>query len=333
VVLKEKAMRAAVVYLVLSTALSMFGLSANAVAEPYSFQTPRPDGSLIHWSLDRPAGAQQVGVIVLAQGSGCLSVDHNDNLKLARSAFADLAVVTVEKYGVEPGDDPQDDHEAYSQAFRAHHTMSQRVADYRQVIDLIRREPWWNGRLDLFEGSEGGDVVAQLSASTAADAVILISTGGGDTFGELVKASILAEMTRNAVPKPQWPDVETAFETARRNPESPQVWAESSYRFWADAIDKRVVDSMLVSPSAFLLIQGGEDVSVSVASARQVADRFAAAKRCNLTYWEFPSYDHGMIDADGNQRLGDVLMAAATWLNGRRADDRTRQCAQPSPAR
>src|SRR5690606_15129154 len=106
-------------------------------------------------------------------------------------------------------------------------------------------ETWWNGKLVLAGGSEGGDVIARLSAPAEADATILISTGGGKTFGEMVRQSILDEMERHKVPEESWPPVDRVFEQARANPMSTEIWAGSSFRFWADAIDHRIVDSVL----------------------------------------------------------------------------------------
>ncbi|TCU18193.1 alpha/beta hydrolase family protein [Rhizobium sullae] len=299
---------------ILSLTIGLIALPAVAIAAPERSEAHRPDGSTIHWNLDRPAGVEKAGIIVLAQGSGCLSVDRNDNLALMRSIFQDFAALTVEKYGVSPDDKLENDHDGCSAAFYEHHTISQRVKDYSAVIDDLRKEEWWNGKLVLIGGSEGGDVVARLAAPTKADAAIMISTGGGKTFGEMVQQSILDEMKRHSVPKEHWPPVEAVFEKARKNPESSEVWAGSSYRFWADAIDHRSVDSMLRSNASLLLIQGGKDTSTPVELARIVADTFAEAGRCNLTYWEFPGYNHGMADADGTSRMRDVLMQSATWL-------------------
>lgn len=298
------------------------------VAEPQRFELGRGDGSTIHWSLDMPENGEPQGVIVLAQGSGCLSTAHNANLAMIRSAFLAFAALAVEKYGVKPGDNPTNDHEDCSAEFRQHHTMTQRVEDYLAVLSRLRTETWWNGKLVLAGGSEGGDVIARLSAPAEADATILISTGGGKTFGEMVRQSILDEMERHKVPEESRPPVDRVFEQARANPMSTEIWAGSSFRFWADAIDHRIVDSMLQADTDFLLVQGGRDTSTPVEMARIVADRFSEAGRCNLTYWEFPGLDHGMADAAGTSRMSEVLAMAATWAEQRLASDAV-SCARP----
>lgn len=275
----------------------------------------RSDGSMVDWYLSHPQNIEKSGIIVLAQGSGCQSVTASKNIKLARSLFPDFTALTVDKYGVKAGDNPQDPSgERCSASFHTHNTMTQRVDDYVQILTSLRHEPWWNGRLVLFGGSEGGDVVARLAAVTNADAVIMLSTGGSTSFGELVRQSIEGEMIHNSVPKERWPQVEKAFAEARKNPQSSEIWAGSSYRFWADAIDRRPVDDMLRTDAALLLIQGGKDSSALASNARAVLDIFAKAQRCNLTYWEFSGYSHIMTDSDGQDRLADVLAQSANWL-------------------
>lgn len=289
-------------------ALAAFIAASPVMAEPRSFATPRADGSVIHWTLDTPDGGGKSALIVIAQGSGCAAAMQSSNLNLARSAFGNLAALTVEKYGVNPGDNPSDDHMDCPQAFREHHTLSQRVADYRQIIDSLRDAAWWNGKLVLFGGSEGGIVMAMLAPEVRADAAILISTGGGVPFGQMVRQSI---------PEEGWPTVDATFEKARHNPDSTELWAGQSLRFWADAIDRRAADYMLRADAGFLLIQGGRDGSGAASVARAVSDLFAKAGRCNLTYWEFPAFDHSMVDASGSAHMAEVLSQASSWLESR----------------
>lgn len=287
-------------------ALIAFITATSATAEPQQFETTRADGSAIHWTLDLPGNDGKFGLVVIAQGSGCAAAMQSSNLKIARSVFGNLAALTVEKYGVRPGDGPSADHMDCSDEFRAHHTMSQRVADYRQIIDSLRNASWWNGELVLIGGSEGGMVMAMLAPDVQADAAILISTGGGVTFGQMVRQSI---------PQEGWSSVDATFEKARQNPDSTELWGGQSLRFWADAIDRRAADYMLRSAASLLLIQGGRDVSGSADGARAVSDQFAKAGRCNLTYWEFPGFDHEMVDAAGGGHMAETLSQAAEWLN------------------
>lgn len=299
-------------------ALAAFIAATPAMAEPRLFETPRADGSTIHWTLDVPNHGERVGLIVIAQGSGCAPAMQSHNLQMARSAFGALAALTVEKYGVRPGDKPKGDHLDCSQAFREHHTVSQRVADYLQIMESLHGASWWDGNVVLFGGSEGGVAMAMLAPEVGADAAILISAGGGVPFGQMVRQSI---------PQEGWPTVDATFEKARQNPDSTELWAGQSLRFWADIIDRRAADYMLRSATDFLLIQGGNDASGSPGVARAASDLFAKAGRCNLTYWEFPGFDHGMADASHKSHMAEVLSQAALWLKARMGAGRRATCA------
>lgn len=290
--------------------MALVGLlwAAPALAEPQLHETPRADGSAIHWTLDRPEGDWETALVVIAQGSGCAPAMASPSMQAARAAFAGLAALTVEKYGVDLRDSPANDHLDCSQTFRKHHTVSQRIADYRQIVESLRGAPWWNGKVVLFGGSEGGMTMAALAADIGADIGVLVSTGGGVTFGEEV---------RQAVPEDGRLTADAAFAKARQNPDSAELWAGQSLKYWADGMDRRPVDDMLRADTEFLLIQGARDASTSVNTARMVSDLFAKAGRCNLTYWEFPAFDHGMVDAAGKSHMADVLSQAALWLNAR----------------
>ena len=132
--------------------------SSWAVAAPRHATLGRPNGPAIDWYLDRRAPSGKQGILVIAQGSGCSSVLSNRNVEAAKSLVPDFAVVTVEKYGVSPGAEQKGPNDC-SELFWANHTVTQRVEDYRAVIDKLKSAPWWNGRLVLFGGSEGGAVV------------------------------------------------------------------------------------------------------------------------------------------------------------------------------
>ena len=158
--------------------------------------------------------------------------------------------------------------------------------------------------LILFGGSEGGLVVAKLSARINSDATIILSSATGIPFSEVVLSS---------VPPEGQAQVKAGLAAAAADPEGLSLFAGSSHRFWADILHHIAADDMLASDSPFLIIQGGLDTSSSITAARLTADRFAAEGRCNLTYWEFPALDHAMGDPDGASHMEEVAEAAANW--------------------
>lgn len=165
-------------------ALSFLACGSTAVGRPLAHSSIRPDGSTITWYLDRQAREAHQSILVLAQGSGCTSVTSSANIEAAKKLLPSAAIVTVEKYGVLEGDAPKAFPENCRPDYVAHHTISQRVADYRQVIAGLRNEAWWNGKLVLFGGSEGGAAMQILAAEVRPNAAVIFSSATGMPFRE-----------------------------------------------------------------------------------------------------------------------------------------------------
>lgn len=267
-----------------------------ALAAPETHQLARADGSLIHYTLDRPA--DPVGLLVLSQGSGCRPGVQSPGLATVRKAFPAYTALIVEKVGIAP--DMTVDEQNCPSDFYDRYNVSQRIADYEAVMATLPPAD----RLVFFGGSEGGLAMAMLATRLDPDAVIILSSATGSSFGEMVKST---------VPPEGHASIDAGFAAARANPDSSERFGGHAYRFWADILDRRSTDYMRRSRAPFLLIQGGLDTSSPLAAARSAADAFAAEGRCNLTYWEFPALDHGMIDPRGTSRLAAIATLAATW--------------------
>lgn len=276
-----------------------------AIAAPEAKTLERADGSLIHYTIDRPHGTA-AGLVVLAQGSGCRVGASNPAIGTVRAAFAHHSALIVEKIGVTPEANIIEGTADCPAAFVDGYTMTQRVADYEAVISYLRGalEPGAD-RLVLYGGSEGGLAVAKLAAKVDPVATIVMSSGTGLTVEDLIKSTLPPE-GRAAL--------DAGFTRARANPDSSDLFAGSSYRYWADILDERVLDYLLASTSPILLIQGGRDLSNPPLAARLAANAFAEAGDCRLTYWEFPALDHGMLMPNEGSRLHEVAKRAADWV-------------------
>ena len=280
-------------------------MSMPTQAMPEALTLSRPDGSLVHYTLDEPAGPSE-GLILLSQGSGCAPGATNQSIATVRAAFADYTALIVEKIGITPSAEIVDGASECPATFVQTYTLSQRVDDYRLVLQHLQHDQGLGtDNLVLFGGSEGGLAVAKLGALFHPTATILLSSATGTTFGDMV---------RSTVPPEGHATIDAGFAAARANPDSSELFAGSTYRFWADILDVRTLELMLASSSPFLIIQGGLDTSNPVASARATVDAFALESRCNLTYWEFPTLDHSMRREDGSSRLGAVAALAAHWV-------------------
>ncbi|HWT14032.1 MAG TPA: prolyl oligopeptidase family serine peptidase [Allosphingosinicella sp.] len=281
------------------------GCAAPSAAQeqgPAPLAVERTDGSTIHYYLERrPRGRQPL--LLMLQGSGCDSVTRNARLGWTAGLLAPRsAVLTIDKYGVAPGDEG----EHCSPEFRRGNTLRQRVLDALQVVAALRRERWWDGELILFGGSEGGAVAAMLGPLVPETrAVIIWSSGIGLPIGDMI---------RQALPPPMQAEAERIFAEARANPTGERQWAGASYRWWADAIDLVPARSLAQTPAPVLLIHGTRDDSAVIASARAARDLVVASGKTDFVYREYEGYDHFMVDPAGVDRRAEVAAAAASWL-------------------
>ena len=75
-----------------------FVFSVAAASEtPVDKVSQRPDGSSIYWTIDRQSGGAKQGILLVAQGSGCLAATQNPNITNAKRLLPAFAVLTVEK--------------------------------------------------------------------------------------------------------------------------------------------------------------------------------------------------------------------------------------------
>jgi len=263
----------------------------------------RPDGSEIYWSLDRQRALPTQGVLVLAQGSGCAPATENPNIARAKALLPDFAVVTVEKYGVLPHEQPKDPYLGCSRTFYAHHTVSQRVADYKAILKHLRASGSWDGRLVLFGGSEGGAAMALLAPEVDPSAVVIFSTTPGRSFRQTFKMSVPPQVAAEA---------DAEFQRIEAEPLSARLWGGNSYRWWADILDRDLTAALLTVRAPILLVYGERDGPVQV--TRVVRDDFVRAGHCNLTCFEMAGLDHEMRDVSGVSHLDEVLERMSAWL-------------------
>ncbi|MBX3595571.1 alpha/beta fold hydrolase [Sphingomonas sp.] len=282
-------------------------LTTGAVPVAERHDTPRPDGTAIHWSVENADGAPaRSPAILVMQGTGCEPVAEKPNLAHAgRLLVPGARTILIDKVGAESST-PGPRVEGCSQTYWDRYTLSGRVEDVLRVIADLRRQAWWNGRIVIFGGSEGGAVaalVAPLIPETAA--VVILSSGAGVPVGDLIRAAVPPDMAAQAP---------AIFAAARARPTGQERWAGLSYRWWADAMDVVPARSLARSPAPVLLIHGARDQSSPVATARAGRDLLLAAGKADTDYREYADYDHFMCDRAGGAHMDSVLQDAARWI-------------------
>lgn len=284
-------------------ALLLWAAIAAPSAPAAAATLERPDGTRIAYEIENRGPRGRQPVVLMLHGSGCDSVGRNDRIRWMGSRLAPgHALLTIEKYGVAPGDDG----ETCSADYMRRNTLQQRVMDALHVIAALRRERWWNRDIVLFGGSEGGAVAAMLAPLVPeARATIVWSSGIGLPIGEMIRSALPPQMAQEA---------ERVFAEARADPTGDREWGGASYRWWADAIDLVPARSLAQAAAPVLLIHGTRDQSAPIASARAARDLVVAAGKADFTYREYEGYDHFMIDADGADHRAGVIAEAAEWL-------------------
>lgn len=267
----------------------------------------RADESEITYHLQGTHSAGSRGLLLMLQGSGCEPVTERPWLRSDPALIAPgYAVLAIEKYGVSAGQPQSGFVDGCSADYWRRNTLQQRVLDALQVIARLRAEPWWNGKLVIYGGSEGGAVAALLAPLIPeTKAVVIVSSGIGVSVAELIQA---------AVPPTVALQVPRIVAEAKANPSGDKRFGGASYRWWADAADITPAKALLQTDANVLLIHGGRDQFAPIATARATRDLFAAARKRNLTYKEYPAYDHFMKDAAGADHRQPVLHQIAEWL-------------------
>lgn len=271
--------------------------------------TLRPDGSRIEWELTRPSSAWHGPLVVVAQGSSCESVTRSRGVASFSQVFSsDFAILLVEKLGVAWGDDKQDKdgNPLCSEVFNAEFTVQSRVDDYGRVLEEIKGADWWDGKLILAGGSEGGSAMAMLSQKLEPTGAILMSSIGDQTFGEMV-LDVIGEEGRSYALK--------AFEEARGDPSGTKTFGGVSYAYWAKTIDLKPLSYITSPKTTYLIVQGGRNDEPTSVHARAAFDAASQALGCNVVYWELAGLDHGFSDRRGVGHIEKISRQLHAWAN------------------
>ncbi|MFV0645863.1 MAG: alpha/beta hydrolase [Sphingomonadaceae bacterium] len=273
----------------------------------------RADGSEIAYHLLDQTDEDSQGIILMLQGSGCEPVIERSWLKSEPSVIAPgRAVLAIEKYGVNiAGEGASDPDDGCPSEYWQGNTLHQRVSDANQVIAHMRKEPWWNGELIIYGGSEGGAVAAMLAPLIPETrAVIVVSSGIGVPVWKLIQSAVPPFV---AV---QIPDI---IAEAAANPAPGKRFGGESYKWWADAANMVPARLLQQTDVPVLLVHGTRDQFAPVDTARATDEIFRQAGKTNLTYLELEGYDHFMVDEAGIDHEPEVMLLIASWLRSQPA--------------
>ena len=294
-----------------------FCISNDLWAAPDVYQVGRQDGSSITLYVSPPPGVATYGVTLMVQGSGCASAFQNA-VAMGAIVFPDgtaTARLDVEKYGI------QKDATTCPAAFLEHNTVTERIQDHLIVLNWLRRQSWWNHKLFIVGGSEGGIESASLAVLIPETVKAgLMSSPLGSTMAkswlnvnehQLQKEGKTPHEIRNALQR-----IQKQFQIMRENPTWKKSWQglTNTYKWWADILDYQTAQLLLQTDVPIIFFQGDNDQESDVNCARELVTKFSASGKNNLTYIERPGEDHTFTDGQGKSHLLEVFQNILTFF-------------------
>lgn len=282
----------------LLTCLLLLLVGGSVRAE--SLWLDQADGVRLYYYLDLPTAPPSVPLVVILQGSECLKVEHKYAPMIEQLNRRGVGVLRIEKPGLTPttpiGDCPPE--------YLLKNTLDRRLWDVLRVVAELRGHPRWNGRLALVGGSEGGMLAGLLAPLIPeARAVVMLSSGGGMSFGEELQRMVAAHIaSQGAAPEKvaeELRKLEEVLQRARREPSTTREWgsdgqlARNTHLWLSRALDLSIWRALLAFQGPILVVHGTADASTPVESARELARRFLEAGRSNLELRLDPGGQHG----------------------------------------
>jgi pimeloyl-ACP methyl ester carboxylesterase len=270
----------------------------------------RPDGTAITYYLERPA-QETYPLVVILQGSECLRVSHKYLDYIQVLSDQGVGVLRVEKPGLHTGVAIGDCTDEYLRL----NTPQRRVLDLVMVVAQLRQDESWDGRLVLVGGSEGA-MIAALTAPLLPEtqAVVLLSGGGGLTFGEEVVEGAARQMLDSGM-EPENVEKEIAamrefLANISENPDPFKEWmsdgklVRNTYLWWAHAVPLRLTTSLQRVEAPVLVLHGRSDLGTPYRSAEMMMEELSFAGKTNI---EFRPYEGGHTPPN------DEILKALDW--------------------
>lgn len=283
----------------------------------------RLDGSDIQIWIERADTERPVPVVLAIDGSLCTPEESSDWIKwLAeqRNGAHPFTLVVVKKPS--PTVPPTEPDGSYrigsdfrcSNDFKQHYTLDQRVLDHLQALAYLRRyAPWWNRELLIWGFSDGAHVGARVGVySPETKAQVLVGLGGGTSMAKELENAMCPQPGSVASCRS---DYQEQLRKIRKNPTSDQSWLgeANTYAVWKTRLDSVDLYSLQYSAVPVLVIHGSKDGSVSVKSARALAEKLGSPKGL-VEYKEVQDMNHGLGSGLPPAQASTLQETTLQWL-------------------
>jgi dienelactone hydrolase len=294
------------------TACVSFCLSEQVLARAMSgeqISIPRPDGSALNFYFAEPAGKGPYSILLYLQGSSCDSSGNDAATASVLNKYEKMGRVVSEKYGVSEHD------QGCPSEYLNHNSIPQRVADYRQIFDYLRKfDSRWNRQLYIIGVSEGAIIGPEVAHEIPETAGLSLMAGSGtDSLAEqlvfLKVKKMKAGQSRNSDIKKEVALLKNQFNEMRANPTPNLSWDTSTdtYYYWSGILDYHSSDFLKQFDFPLYIDHGTEDADLAIEPTRKLIQQFEAEGRTNVTYREHQGLNHFWDDEAGGNHYEETM--------------------------
>ncbi|WP_109316348.1 alpha/beta hydrolase family protein [Pseudovibrio ascidiaceicola] len=276
----------------------------------------REDGSEITVYLKSQSPKDATDLLVLIQGSDCNSVAHNALINEQFSqVLPEADVLTVEKYGITPelSWDRNDERADCPADYIENDSPERRAADYIKTINQLKEGGTYE-RVFLLGGSEGAVVANMIAAKTDFVTASVALNGGGRHFID----DILHNMKSSGMPDEAFKEASEGFQGFAQQVTASKPFEVNmsghGYSWWNTMLKLDQLEILAQVENPVLIVQGGQDQSVSPKAVEEQIAKLAELSKTNVTYKPYPDMTHSFDGAEGESAVGQVITDIQSWL-------------------
>ncbi|KZK89051.1 Alpha/beta hydrolase family protein [Pseudovibrio sp. Ad5] len=277
----------------------------------------REDGSEITIYLKSQSQKDATDLLVLIQGSDCNSVAHNTLINEQFSqVLPEADVLTVEKYGITSDlswDPSSDVHPDCPADYIENDSPERRTADYIKTISELKEGGTYE-RVFLVGGSEGAVVANMIAAKTDFVTASVALNGGGRHFID----DILHNMKSSGMPNEAFKEASAGFKGFAQEITTSKPFdvnmSGHGYSWWNAMLKLDQLEILAQVENPLLIVQGGQDQSVSPEAVDQQIAKLTELSKTNITYKSYPDMTHSFEGAGGESMVEQVITDIKGWL-------------------